>query len=261
MIAIPFELRQVINKLQENTLVEGVLIIGSLTTGTFTAASDYDVVVFLQGMPAMWYVGVTTIAGRFTDVMFVSAEFLQKVQQLTTTISTTHELTPIIRWIAQGTIIIDRNSELQRAREHIHGSSLASPMISRDEEYQAWFSTNYNFAVVCRLLRATNSLYQTTADIRMAVYGHSDVWFNYFTIRGLAWTGDKAAIKYLQAHDPAYLAHYQAFIQATDRQTKFEHYKTTAMLATAPLGGLWNEDETVVNILAPPWTWSDLLHT
>jgi len=93
----------------------------------------------------------------------------------------------------------------------------------------------------------------------MAIYGHSDLWFNYFAIRQQPWDGDKAALRYLQAHDPAYLSRYQAFIDATERDEKIARYTLAARHATEPLGGLWSENETTVNILEPAWTWPELI--
>ncbi len=260
MTAIPVELQEIVAKLGHNPQIEGVLLIGSLTTATFNAASDYDIVLFLQAMPAQWYVGVTTINGRFTDLLFVSANLLQDVLSCPPDIAVPPELAPVVRWIAQGAILLDRNQQLQTAQGYVQ-TALPPPSIDANAAYQAWFGTNYNLAVIRRLAMVADSRYQTTAEIRMAVYGHADLWFNYFMIRRIPWEGDKAALQYLHDHDPAYLAHYQAFIRATDQRAKFAHYTAAAQHATEPLGGLWAEHETVINILDPAWTWADLLDT
>lgn len=45
--------------------------------------------------------------------------------------------------------------------------------------------------------------------------------FSYFRVRKLRWEGDKTAIRYLQAHDPAYFDLLQQFLKAMDRQQSF----------------------------------------
>jgi hypothetical protein len=91
------------------------------------------------------------------------------------------------------------------------------------------------------------------------VYGHSDLWFGYFTIRRIAWDGDKAAVRYLLTHDTPFLEAYQQFISATVIEQKLEHYQHAATMATAPLGGLWSRDITVMNIVQAWPTWQVLL--
>ncbi len=81
----------------------------------------------------------------------------------------------------------------------------------------------------------------------MAVYGHMDIWFGYFTIRKMTLLGDKAACQYLDREDPAFLQIYQQFLSTSDREEKLVLYEKAAALATAPLGGLWPGGSTVFN--------------
>jgi hypothetical protein len=256
--AIPHALDRVLAQLRANAQIVGVLAIGSLVHRTLSPSSDYDLVLVVRDMAPLWYVGVTTIGGRFTDLIFVSAEAIEQIQRLSDSIPTTHELAAIVRWLQQGSILIDRHRVLHRVQQHIQSQNLVEP-ISDQAAHGAWFAINFNLAVARRYVRSPDALYQATADMRMAVYGHSDLWFNYFTIRKLPWDGDKAAVTYLREHDPAYLEVYQRFITTTDRQAKLAYYEQAAMHATEPLGSLWADPVDAINILSPPWTWAGLL--
>ncbi len=83
---------------------------------------------------------------------------------------------------------------------------------------------------------SNDPLYQATVEIRISVYGHSDIWFGYFTIRQLTWQGDKEAVKYLIKHDPTFLEVYQQFIKERMLERKLSLYEKTAAITTAPVG-------------------------
>lgn len=81
----------------------------------------------------------------------------------------------------------------------------------------------------------------------MGVYGHTDIWFGYFTIRKLPWDGDKAAVNYLLANDQVFLTTFQSFLAASTLAEKLRLYRQAAELAVAPHGGLWSPWATVMN--------------
>jgi hypothetical protein len=93
----------------------------------------------------------------------------------------------------------------------------------------------------------------------MAVYGHTDLWFGYFAIRGLPWPGDKAAMRALEAQDPGYLVLFRQFIAQSRRAEKARRYAELAALAAAPLGGLWPPGWTGENLAHPPLRVAELL--
>jgi hypothetical protein len=119
--------------------------------------------------------------------------------------------------------------------------------IADQAAYGAWFGINYNLAQAQRMVQSTDPLYRQTVAIRLAVYGHADIWYGYFTLRKLPWSGDKPAVQYLRTHDPAFLALYEQFIQTADLNQKMTLYAQIAALTTAPLGGLWPSWATVIN--------------
>jgi hypothetical protein len=254
---IDWSLDRVLDHLRAHELVEGLLSIGSLVENTFTPTSDYDLVIILRESSQAWYVGVTQIDQRFTDLIFVAASALDRILALRAPVTQEDELAPIIRWLKQGNILFDRTQRLQRGQAKVREAELVQP-ITDNEAYGAWFGINYNLAQARRMARSDDPIYQTTVAIRLAVYGHTDIWFGYFTLRKLTWHGDKEAVKYLLKHAPAFLEVYQQFIKETALGPKLVWYEKAAAIATAPLGGLWPEHATVMNVAQTNQTWQSL---
>lgn len=242
-----WSLDAVIAHLSGQPEIDGVMQIGSLTNDAFSPTSDYDLVIVLHDLPTPWYVGVTIIDGRFTDLLFVDAVALGRIAALATPIALQDPLAPIVRWLQQGRIIHDRSGRLATAREHVTATSWVKPTPEEDV-YGSWFAINYDLAQARRMLASDDPLYSATVDVRMAIFGHMDVWTGYFTIRRLPYAGEKEAIRYLLAHDLDFLTHYQQFIAESERHAKFDHYERVAALAIAPCGAPWSDDTTAMNL-------------
>jgi hypothetical protein len=78
--------------------------------------------------------------------------------------------------------------------------------------------------------------------------------FGYFQLRGLRWEGDKAAVRHLMAHDPAYMDLLTRFLGAQDREHKCALYQQLAVRTVAPVGSLWKEGETAITFEREPVT-------
>ena len=208
---LDMSLGDVLSRLSQSDLVSGVLQIGSLSRGQVKDESDYDLVIVLEQAAAPWYVGVTTIDRRFTDLIFVDKVEVERFLDLNTTLAHDHPLTPIIRWFREGEILHARSPAIIQAQEKARNNQWIEK-ISDDAAYGAWFRINYNLAQARRILGSDDAVYRQTLGIRMSVYGPSDLWFGYFTIRKLDWDGDKAAVRYLENHDPEFLDTFQTFL-------------------------------------------------
>jgi predicted nucleotidyltransferase len=252
----PFD--TVIARLKQHERVAGLLLTGSFARNEQTPASDYDLVILLNDAPKTWFVGVTTIDGRFADLIFVDAQALRAIQALDPDAPADPEFKPILRWLKDGVILFDRTGRLARAQQNVRQSEWGFA-VQNDESYRAWFALNYNLAVAKRMLAAPDQLYQAAARIRMAVYGHADLWWGYFTIRKLAWDGDKAAVGYLQQNDPVFLDRYLDFITAAAPDEKLLRYEQAAAIAAAPLGGIWPANITAFNDAQAYQTWQALI--
>ena len=256
-IPLPEPLHNAINRLSRHNRVLGALLIGSLPAGALTPASDYDLVVVVDGLEPLWYIGVTEIGGRFADIVFVAGQALAQITALDASVAHDHALAPVLRWLCDGAVVLDRCG-LRAAQAWVRARSLLAPP-DGDNAYSAWFGLNYNLAVLRRLLSSDDPRYLAVTDVRMAVYGHADLWFGYFAIRGQPWPGDKAAMRALEAQDPRYLALFRQFIAENRRAEKARRYVELAALAAAPLGGLWPPGWTGENLAHPPLRVAELL--
>lgn len=68
--AISLTFDEVLRRLAQHDLVDGLIVIGSAATNALTTASDYDLYLVLSSMPALLLVGLTWIDGRITDLVF-----------------------------------------------------------------------------------------------------------------------------------------------------------------------------------------------
>jgi hypothetical protein len=252
-------LEEIIAQISKNESIVGVMQIGSLSRNQIKSESDYDLVFILDEAVKSWYVGVTQIDNRFTDLIFVISSEIERILNLDAPVTQDNDLVPIIRWIEDGEILFSRSKLLQQAQEKVKNQNWIE-QIDDEAVYGAWFSINFNLAQLRRMLSSSDPLYEQAVDIRMAVYGYSDIWFGYFTIRKIEFSGDKAAIRYLWEHDPEFLVAYQHFINSNnDIDEKFAAYEKVASLVMAPLGGVWPENATVMNVEDTLEIWQRLL--
>lgn len=252
-------LEDVVARLAQHDTVHCVMQIGSLSRKELSPDSDYDLVVILESGVKAWQVGITWIDNRFADIILVDRGQIQEVVQLADPVAHNHTLAPIIRWLREGEILYARSDVYERAQDLILSRSWLIPP-EEEERFRTWFSINYDVAQTRRAMQASDPLYRRVAAVRMAVYGQRDVWFGYFTLRRLPWTGDKAAIGWLLENDPAFLTAYESFINSpADSEEKQIWYERAAALATEPLGGLLPPEATAMNVAASLTLWEQLI--
>jgi hypothetical protein len=238
-------LSQVVARLAENDRVDGVLTIGTTSGEGLTPASDYDIVIVLPEMPdGLEPYGVTHIAGRFTDLLFVTGQQLDEILALSAPIDSHAWLGRIIRWFENGRIAFDRYGQLHAVRHKVQAASYLLPLA--DDGRAGWWRVNYNLAQTRRMLTANDPVYRVAAELRIALYGPTDLLFNYFDIRNLPWTGDKDAVRYLLSNDPDYLAGFRQFIAEADPERRFALYEDLAKRTIAPVGELWGASVTAL---------------
>jgi hypothetical protein len=124
--------------------------------------------------------------------------------------------------------------------------------------YGAWIGVNYNLLHTRRLMRSDDPVYRHAAELRMSLYGVGSIIFSYFRIRKLLWEGDKAAIRYLMAHDPSYFDLLQQFLREFDPHAKLAIYEQIAAATLAPIGDRWSGEPTVLWSDTSPASWETL---
>ncbi len=250
---ISLSLDDVIRRISSQEAVEGVIVIGSAATGELTPVSDYDLAVILAQTPLPLHVGVTSIDGRFADLVFFNTLHLSTILEATDPLADREWTGVLVRYLAEGKVVFDRGGRLALARVKVQEGNWLQPTAD-SALLGAWNTINYNLQVVRRYLRSDDPLHLMTADMRMSIYGPGDLFFTYFTIRKIFWRGEKEAIRYLNEHDSEYLSLYNQFLTESERKAKFALYERLAELTVAPVGGLWLDADTVMMIDAPEVT-------
>lgn len=247
-------LADVLARLAQHETVQGVLTIGTTAGDRLTPASDYDVVIVVPELAGLEPYGITYIDGRLTDLLFVTTAQLDQILALSQPVDSRDWLGRIIRWFEDGTIVFDRQGRLRAVQDKVR---TASYLLPTDNDTRAgWWRVNYNLAQTRRMLASEDPVYLITADLRMALYGPTDLLFNYFDIRNLPWNGDKDAVRYLLEHDPAYVDLFRQFIAESNRARRMALYEALARRTVAPVGDLWKAGTTALALGRP----SDLQH-
>jgi len=232
-------------RLSTHAAVEGVVLVGSGGRGEVTAGSDYDVLVVLSDNPVPISLILTTIDGRIAEVVFRTTD---EIERLTVGIATIRDASAdggIAHRFADGRILFDRVERLARAQTAIR-AAMPLIMATEAEQYAAWFNVNYDLRMLKYILRADDPVHRLAVDYRLLAM-LSDLWPCYFTVRRLAWRGEKSAIRHFTDYDPHYLTLFRACLAETNRTRKVEIYEELARRAVAPVGELWAENATAAD--------------
>lgn len=252
--ALPLE--EVVTRLARHEAVTGVVLLGTTGDPALTPASDYDLLVVLSQMPAPMHVALTTVDGRLADIIFVMQP---EIDALLAHDELGHDEVPqdswaarLLYWVQTGRVVFDRLGQVQRLQDN-SATQRRAAQPDAGERYRTWFGINYNVRQTLRILASADPVYQMTVDLRL-LYCLSELWVAYFRLRGLAWAGEKAAVRYLAAHDPGYLQRFQRCLAETDRRSKVAQYVALAEQTLLPLGGLWPQASTAIQFHADaPW--------
>jgi hypothetical protein len=209
-----------------------VLLVGTTGQASLTPASDYDLLIVLTETVPL-HVGATTIDGRMADLAFTTTEILDRLLAEPTEARGLPLAWTIARWLEDGQIAFDRQGRLGRGQALARSGALA---LRADEHvvYSIWFRANYNLLHNRRMLASSDPGYLQAFDLRL-LYCLSDLVTAYFVVRRLDWDGDKAAIRYWQAHDPATLDRLQRAMAERDRTARLGLYEDLVARELAPV--------------------------
>jgi hypothetical protein len=251
-------LDKVVARFRAHEAVDGLVLLGSTREGQAqTPTSDYDILVVLSRMPAPLHVALTVIDGRLADLLFVKSTAIERLLDWEPpVVSASSWDGRLVRWLAAGQIVFDRAGQLARAQARVRAGELQAE-VPGGELYAGWFGVNYNLRQTKRLLASDDPVALLVLDLRL-LYCVADLYPAYFNARGIPYPGEKAMIQHLQAHDTAYLELLRRYLAATDRREKVSLYEKLAARTLAPLGGLWPEGSTAVQ-LDPPSADPDVL--
>lgn len=249
---------EILGRLAAQPQVNGIIVMGSGGRGALTPSSDLDICVVLAARPVPIWLALTTVEKRVAEFYFVLAAEFQHLSQKASFSFAAHSRESLLAsWLLSGQLWFDRTSELGKLRQRLEEVHPEFQPDSDEHLYNQWFRVNYNLRESGRLLNSTDPIVLNTFDLRLMLYGLSDIWYNYFALRKIRWQGDKEAVRYVSQHDPEFLGLVQNFLSVAERSKRFELYRQLAAVATEPLGGLWSENSTAVQLEANASEWSN----
>lgn len=225
--------------------VEGVVLVGSGGRDELTAASDYDILVVLARRPVPISLILATVDHRVAEVAFTLADEIERIAASIATIPDASADGGLAHRFVGGKILFDRAGRLTDAQARIH-ASMPLVLATEEERYAVWFNVNYDLRMLKHLLFTDDPVYLLAVDYSLLSLV-ADLWRVYFTVRRLPWRGPKAAIRYLNLHDPHYLTAFQECLAEADRRRKVGRYEALAAMTLAPIGQLWPEDATAAD--------------
>ena len=152
-------------------------------------------------------------------------------------------------WVRSGDIILDRSECLGRLRERIANDE-TGPLFTQGQAIGRSDRALYNLAQTQRMSDSADSLYQQAIDLRM-LYQLADLMVDYFNLRGMTWAGEKEAIRYWQANDPAYLELFTTCYWEPDRRERVRLYGELVRVTIEPAGFSWDGEGPMFR-LSPP---------
>ena len=148
-----------------------------------------------------------------------------------------------------GGIILDRCGCLARLRDRIAHDEVG-PVFTEGESRGRADKALYNLAQTQRMSNSPDSLYQQAVDLRM-LYQLADLMVDYFNLRGMAWAGEKEAIRHWQSNDTDYLDLFMRCYWETDRKKRVRLYRELVQTTIEPTGFSWDGDGPMFR-LSPP---------
>ncbi len=237
-------LDQFIGRLRQRAEVEGLIVMGSAARGAPGPHSDYDLLVVLKTLPAPLSVGLTRVDGRLTDLIFITAEEVERlVSRGPQDVPADGMTGRLIGWLKEGRIRFDRTGKLAATQATMLSEGWTRGP-SWAEQYRTWFSLNYDLAQTRRYATNPDPAAQSVVDLRL-LSALNNIWFAYFQLRGLPQVGKEAA-RYLADTDAAFLTLFQRCAGEPARWQRFEMYAQLVERAAAPWGPVWAEDATTL---------------
>lgn len=237
-------LDEVVNRLAANELVEGILVIGSASRADLTPTSDYDLLVILRRQPVPVRTVITQIDGREAEIFFTTAETLNRIEARGVPVPNDSDDELLIHWLQSGQIVYDPAAYLSHAQQ-IFRSHNWILLAGETQRYITWFKLNNHLRQVLRLAASDDPVDRLAAQLKLLDALH-ELFASYFFLRRIPWRGHKLGIKYLAAHDPNYLAHWQELLAEAELERRVTIFVELVRRTLEPVGSVLRDAEVGV---------------
>lgn len=229
----------VITHLRDRRDVVGVATLGSTATEKFSSASDIDLLIVLEtGAAALavtpFEVVYTHIDQRSADVILTTEDALARLAAGDWSHPLPSAEYSLVRWIRRGRVLFDRHDVLTSIAKRKE-----DPVPWTDsEQVNSWWSLNFALVKASRYWASGETGYRrATAWI---VHTHlNEAVVAYFVARHLPWDGERAAIAFLEEHDPEFLAAVERFLTPWNDAVRLQNFARIVHLALSRGGEVW----------------------
>lgn len=234
-------LEALVGRLVAQPAVAGLVLGGSHAAGQGTPWSDLDLLLVLAGPELPFTHVTTTIGGTLTEIVTCTSDDLRAVMHGG---APAHwDVATFIRFLG-GRILVDRAGMLAGAARW----AAAQPPPGPDEDpWGQWRHAQYNVRQTRRYLASGDADARTAVVARM-LYQLHDVLRDYFTLRNMAWPGDKDALRYWRHHEPALRVAWLAAVAENDLDRQVARWEALFPTVYARFGGMAAPD---VDLLQP----------
>lgn len=251
---------EVLARLRNNARVDGAAVFGSRLALQHDPVSDFDLLILIESPPVNIFQLLTHIDRRMADIAFVSTADVDRAVSAGDPAGRTVVQRLFMLKMRNAHVVYDRSGRLSSAQHlarALDASQELTPPSSYASIYSAWFWENFTLLHVRRMAQSEDRVYQTAADM-MLLTSLSGICRDYFVARSLPWEGEKAAVRYFEAHDPSFLEIFRECIACQDRLQKIALYERLIALVVKPRGQLWGAGVAAAFLDPPPQNQHDV---
>lgn len=239
-------LEEVIARLAASPLVDGLAEFGSRAAGQDSPMSDYDLLVLAYGIPARVFQMVTTVGGRLADIVLVETETADALLAASDPPAPGSFEALFALKMQTARIRYDASGRLHAVQQRAGGPEWAAQGaggLPESDLYAAWFWQSFGVLQLEQLAQSQDQLHLTAFDMVLASC-LPGTWRSYFSIRGIPWEGEKAALRYWSEHDADYMGILHRCLEAGSRPGRLTVYRELVAQTLSPVGSVFGRGET-----------------
>lgn len=240
------QLKDLVRRIKESEEAEAVFLTGSVAQGKQTKSSDVDVVI-LTRRPVTEFLVSTYLDGRLADVIIADSACLKRAAGAKPAAMDSFA-SWMSGWLRKATILHDPRGLVGKAKARLGRRPHKTSKPGFNLLYPEWFALNNNLRHNTLLVEAKDPVYRMALRIRL-LYSTMDALLAYFRLRGLAWPGEKEAVRYLIRHDRRTLHALETALGHGPLRSSFTSYDRLVTAATTRRWPRWKSRTTAVQLL------------
>lgn len=246
-------LQETLARLKASPFVDGIAEFGSRASRQTDAVSDYDLLLLVHDVPTRVFQMVTTIDGHIADIVLVETQTADALLAVNEPPDARSFEGLFAGKMKTAHIVYDKTGRLGRVQAYVNREAWTGHTHSQPpaaDLYGAWFWQSFGLLHLERMAESPSPIHQTAVDMMLTAF-LPGTWRSYFEIRGIAWEGEKAAVRYWIEQDTAYLELVNGCLAANEQKIRFAAYQTLVEQTLKPVGSIFRKGATAVALANP----------